>query len=314
MSYQDQILEDIRQITGCSHLCKQDLYAVIHDLIDRGGLRTIKPQKYISKKTYYDLRDFLLDADKFVSGISVFKDYLKKVQEYRYKNSRAYKDAVQKESDRIDKECRYNPEEDMSAMSRELLKNDDVFYEMKMNKNKKALYESMMKSISKIVKKQINEAYTRDEHETYEMTVSDCSALVIADPCYVLQDKVYDTDFLGRDDHNGVIGDAIGLVHGTYYGDGGYDSESGLNYGVDAGSLGIYDTKYCKPKYQSESVREIEVDPTEEHEVELEYDAGTFYFSIDGEVIEEIYTAPEEDEEEYEDYYEEDDDEYEEEY
>ena len=76
----------------------------------------------------------------------------------------------------------------------------------------------------------------------------------------------------------------------------------------------VYDTKYCKPKYQSESVREIEVDPTEEHEVELEYDAGTFYFSIDGEVIEEIYTAPEEDEDEYEDYYEEDDDEYEEEY
>ena len=135
MSYQDQILEDIRQITGCSHLCKQDLYAVIHDLIDRGELRTIKPQKYISKKTHCDLRDFLLDADKFVSGISIFKDYLKKVQEYRYKNSRAYKDAVQKESDRIDKECRYNPEEDMSAMSRELLKNDDVFYEMKMNKN-----------------------------------------------------------------------------------------------------------------------------------------------------------------------------------
>lgn len=67
MSYQDQILEDIRQITGCTHLCKQDLYAVIHDLIDRGELRTIKPQKYISKKTYYDLRDFLLDADKLVS-------------------------------------------------------------------------------------------------------------------------------------------------------------------------------------------------------------------------------------------------------
>lgn len=314
MSYQDQILEDIRQITGCTHLCKQDLYAVIHDLIDRGELRTIKPQKYISKKTYYDLRDFLLDADKFVSGISVFKDYLKKVQEYRYKNSRTYKDAVQKESDRIDKECRFNPEEDMAAMSRDLLKNDDVFYEMKMNKNKKALYECIMKSISKIVKKQINEAYARDEHETYEMTVSGCSALVIADPCYVLQDDVYEYDFLTLDNANGVIGDAIGLVHGTYYGDGGYDSESGLNYGVDAGSLGIYDTKYCKPKYQSESVREIEVDPTEEHEVELEYDAGTFYFSIDGEVIEEIYTAPEEDEEEYEDYYEEDDDEYEEEY
>ena len=316
MSYQDQILEDIRQITGCSHLCKQDLYAVIHDLIDRGGLRTIKPQKYISKKTYCDLRDFLLDADKFVSGISVFKDYLKKVQEYRYKNSRAYKDAVQKESDRIDKECRYNPEEDMSAMSRELLKNDDVFYEMKMNKNKKALYESMMKSISKIVKKQINEAYTRDGHETYEMTVSDCSALVISDPCYVLQDDVYEYDFLTLDNANGVIGDAIGLVHGTYYGDDEYDSESGMTYGVDAGTLGIYDAKYCKPKYQSESVREIEVDPNEEHEVELEYDAGTFYFSIDGEVIEEIYTAPEEDEEddeEYEDYYE-DNDEYEEEY
>ena len=82
----------------------------------------------------------------------------------------------------------------MSAMPRELLKNDDVFYEMKMNKNKKALYESMMKSISKIVKKQINEAYTRDGHETYEMTVSDCSALVISDPCYVLKDDVYEYD------------------------------------------------------------------------------------------------------------------------
>ena len=93
-----------------------------------------------------------------------------------------------------------------------------------------------------------------------------------------------------------------------------YDSESGMTYGVDAGTLGIYDIKYCKPIQDSEFVRVIEVDPNEEHEVELEYDAGTFYFSIDGEVIEEIYTAPEEDEEEYEDYYEEDDDEYEEEY
>ena len=46
----------------------------------------------------------------------------------------------------------------------------------------------------------------------------------------------------------------------------------------------------------------------------LNLSAGTFYISIDGEVIEEIYTAQEEDEEEYEDYYEEDDDEYEEEY
>lgn len=202
----------------------------------------------------------------------------------------------------------------MSAMSRELLKNDDVFYEMKMNKNKKALYESMMKSISKIVKKQINEAYVRDGHEKFKMTVSDCSALVISDPCYVLQDDVYEYDFLALDNANGVIGDAIGLVHGTYYGDDEYDSESGMTYGVDAGTLGIYDAKYCKPIQDSKFVRVIEVDPNEEHEVELEYDAGTFYFSIDGEVIEEIYTAPEEDEEEYEDYYEEDNDEYEEEY
>ena len=43
MSYQDQILDDIRQITECPQLSKQDLYAVIHDLIDRGELRTIKP-------------------------------------------------------------------------------------------------------------------------------------------------------------------------------------------------------------------------------------------------------------------------------
>lgn len=148
------------------------------------------------------------------------------------------------------------------------------------------------------------------------MTVSGCSALVIADPCYVLQDEVYDTDFLGRDDHNGVIGEAVGLVHGTYYGDGGYDSKSGLNYGVDAGSLGIYDTVCCKPEYQSESVREIEVDPNKEHLVKLEYDAGTFYFSIDGKIVEEIYTAPDEEEDD-EDYWsddeEEDDEGYEEE-
>ena len=41
----------------------------------------------------------------------------------------------------------------MSAMSKELLKNDEVIYEKKMNKKKKALYESIIKSISKIVKK-----------------------------------------------------------------------------------------------------------------------------------------------------------------
>lgn len=41
----------------------------------------------------------------------------------------------------------------MSAMSKELLKNDEVFYEMKMNKNTKGLYENIMLSIAKIVKK-----------------------------------------------------------------------------------------------------------------------------------------------------------------
>lgn len=140
MSYQDYILDDIRQITECPQLSKQELYAVIHDLIDRGELRTIKPQKYISKKTYCDLRRFLLDGDTFVSGISIFKDYLKKVQDSSFKNSKTYKEQIRKEAELIDKECEYNPEEDMSAMSIQLLKDDDVFYE-KMNIYVKNLIE-----------------------------------------------------------------------------------------------------------------------------------------------------------------------------
>lgn len=298
MNYQDQILDDIRYITKNPQLTKQELHAVIHSLINDNQLYTVKPKEYISKKTHNDLIRFLLDADKFITGVSVFNDYLKKAQEYRYKNSIAYKEQLRKDAERIDKECQYNPEEDMSAMSKELLKNDEVFYEMKMNKNTKRLYENIMLSIAKIVKKQINEAYTREEHKTYKMKVSGCSTLVIADPCYVLQDDVYDHEFLTLENYNGVIGNNLGLVHGTYYGDGSYYSLSGMNYGVDAGSLGIYDTVCCKPEYRSDSVKEIDVDPNKEHLIELEYDNGSFYFSIDGKIVEEIYTAPDENDEE----------------
>lgn len=129
------------------------------------------------------------------------------------------------------------------------------------------------------------------------MKVSGCSTLVIADPCYVLQDDVYDHEFLKLENYNGVIGNNLGLVHGTYYGDGSYYSLSGMNYGVDAGSLGIYDTVCCKPEYRSDSVKEIDIDPNKEHLIELEYDNGSFYFSIDGKIVEEIYTAPDDEDE-----------------
>lgn len=128
MKYQDQILLDIQKITGIPNLTKQELYSIIINLIRTQKIYAPIPVKYIQKATYMALREFLLDGDSFVSGISVFQDLHKKYQDWLYKKSDAYKREQEKIQKELDNITDYNAEEDMDAMSKQLLRDDDVYY------------------------------------------------------------------------------------------------------------------------------------------------------------------------------------------
>ena len=187
-------------------------------------------------------------------------------------------------------------------------------------KQKKALYESIMKSISKSVKKSINEKYTQTSG-TYSVTLTNISSLVIGDPCYCLTDDIYDNVWGKTKYADGIIekdDEIVGIVQGTGYGDGTYDSMTDQKYDVDSGTLGIFDIAFCKPGIESdESVRIISVgdneDADNEIDIELDFSDNIMTFKINQVVEEEIYLSDSnfDDEEDYEepDTWE-DDDEY----
>lgn len=122
---------------------------------------------------------------------------------------------------------------------------DNLSESKKCNKYNKCLTEASIGKIKKCLTKPLNESNSRTETITYNMNLTDSDAVVISDPCYVLTDDIYDI-WGANKFKDGMIGDSIGLVHSTYEGDGNYDSSTGKMYGVDAGTLGIYDINECK--------------------------------------------------------------------
>ena len=80
----------------------------------------------------------------------------------------------------------------------------------------------------------------------------------------------------------------IGIVHGTFYGDGSYPGSKRKEYWVDTGNLSIIDGKFANGDF----LKGCELFNLEEgpHTITLIYERGTFTFKVDGKEIERIDT------------------------
>lgn len=187
------------------------------------------------------------------------------------------------------------------------------------NKQKKALYENIMNKIAKNVKKAINEKYTQTSG-SYSATLTNVESLVIGDPCYCLTEDIYDNVWAATKYSDGVLesdGEVVGIIQGTQYGDGSYESMTDQRYDVDSGTLGIFDIGYCKPEIELQQDESVQIFPTNENgeiDVELEFSEGLMIFKVNQVTIEEIYLSDSnfDEEEDYDDSDDEweDDDEY----
>lgn len=164
--------------------------------------------------------------------------------------------------------------------------------------NNKKLYENIITSVAKSVKTKINESYS-NRSDSYTETIDtegEKLTMVIGDPCYILDDDIYENCW-GPKYENGIITDdnnIVGFVHGTAFGDGVYDSMSAETYDVDSGALGIFDLSYCKgitELRKNKHVKIVDVNDADSHTIKLSYEDGTFSFYIDNDPVEEIYTG-----------------------
>ena len=140
---------------------------------------------------------------------------------------------------------------------------------------------------------------------------------IIGDPCYLLSDEVYDKVWggeYGYSDGQIQVGDYSFLVHGTAHGDGVYDTSTGATCGVDSGTIAVVPLELVNQEYDDSSVCINWEDKP--GDVELDYDNGTFIFTLNDEEFIEVYTEydryddydddwPREDEEDYGEYNEE---------
>jgi len=125
----------------------------------------------------------------------------------------------------------------------------------------------------------------------------------IGDPCYVLQDELWDDVcdqiFKGGKETGHVItvnykGNDLSFIQcGTAYGDGCFSSQTGFEYGVDAGILAIVPEELIHDDYNLDDslgkLFEIETD-----NISLQTDGkGTFVFFDGTKVIETIWTGGE---------------------
>lgn len=181
-------------------------------------------------------------------------------------------------------------------------------------KHKKSLYENIIGTVAKTVKKIINEKYTQTSGK-YSATLTNVESLVIGDPCYCLTEDIYDNVWGAKKYPDGILesdGEVVGIIQGTQYGDGAYESMTEQTYDVDSGTLGIFDIGYCKPKIelqQDESVKIFPANEDGEIDIELEFYEDVMVFKVNQVTIEEIYLSDNLDDEE--EYYDDSDDEWE---
>lgn len=101
----------------------------------------------------------------------------------------------------------------------------------------------------------------------------------IGDPCYVFQDATWDRllDQSLDDMQHGEIFEFEGRQlwsHGTPHGDGVYDDQNGIEYGVDAGMLGAVPIELIDDPAGEELGTIIDCPKG----LTVEYDNGTFWF------------------------------------
>lgn len=151
-NYKEEFLEDYKMLTGITDLTLQDVFGAMQIMFERKWLTPIKPSPWCEKQ-FMLLYQSLLDADdSMMSVMSHFKTAIEQTRYDRTHRKRKVNPEIERQKeeellkhyyDDIEK----NPEEDMSAMSDELLRSDDVYYqnESLLYKRFKSLNEAMFK-------------------------------------------------------------------------------------------------------------------------------------------------------------------------
>ena len=106
--------------------------------------------------------------------------------------------------------------------------------------------------------------------------------LFIGDPSYCLTDDLYHNVWGKKYDYkDGVIADngqIIGIVHGTYSGDGSYEGRRKDPYVVDSGCLSVIDMSLFQPRFNEDRLNRLGlvVDCDKDGNFDLAYDNGSF--------------------------------------
>lgn len=230
------------------------------------------------------------------------------------------KAAIKKEIDKLEDKMKETPVENLTG--------EEAHEIEKLEKKLKdeTLTEARQEEIlNKLPKKKVEEAeevyqepgqeQTLNEETVGEKITSPSGKFYIGDPCYVLSDDVYygiwDDKYNFED---GIIDCGNGLsflVHGTAYGDGGYQGTNGAEYGVDSGTLAVIPMDLVA-KLDGVQFGSVETSKT----AWLDYNNGTFDITLDNGSFSIITSEEEEEEdgpwdpEEYDDQDNWDDDEY----
>ena len=164
-NYKEEFLEDYKMLTGITDLTLQDVFGAMQIMFKKHWLPQVKPSPWC-KKQFMLLYQSLLDADDTImSGLSRFKTAIEQTRYDRTHRKRKVDPETERQKEKELLKHYYddvekNPEEDMSAMSDELLRSDDVYYqnESLLYKRFKSLNEAMFK-YSALKMKQASEEY-----------------------------------------------------------------------------------------------------------------------------------------------------------
>ena len=164
-NYKEEFLEDYKMLTGITDLTLQDVFGAMQIMFERRWLTQVKSSPW-SEKQFMLLYQSLMDADDIMNdGMTRFKTAIEQTRYDRTHRGKKVnpKTERQKEEELLKHyydDVEKNPEEDMSAMSDELLRNDDVYYqnESLLYKRFKSLNEAMFK-YSALKMRQASEEY-----------------------------------------------------------------------------------------------------------------------------------------------------------
>ena len=128
--------------------------------------------------------------------------------------------------------------------------------EMEIENNNGGLLKKAMKVRNENVN--LKEAVREDIDEIVEMNAN---KVFIGDICYALDEDIYRKvwgEELGYEDGIVSSGDEIyAVVGGTAYGDGSYKGSDGIEYGVDAGVIGVTNLTYMDKDEDEESLNNL---------------------------------------------------------